>query len=72
MLTSIQSAEYINAPISRIYRLTHKKLIDFSKPGGGKLWIKRTELDEYLKGNRRRKHQYRTDKAAVDIVFEGK
>jgi len=72
MLTSEQAAEYINAPISRIYRLTHKKLIDFSKPGGGKLWIKRTELDEYLKGNRRRKYQYQTDEAAVGIVFEGK
>ncbi len=72
MLTSIQAAEYINGPISRIYRLTHNEQIRFDKPGGGKLWIKRTELDEYLKGNRRRKHQYRTDKAAVDIVFEGK
>lgn len=50
-LTASEAAALISSKISYIYRLTHEKRIPYSKPGGNRIMIKRSDLDEWLKSN---------------------
>ena len=69
MLTVKEAANYIKRPISAIYQMTHKRQIAFSKPSGGKLYIKRIDLDNYLsKGKTKSEDQLESD-AITEIIF---
>ena len=69
MLSSSDAAEYINRPISAIYQLTHKKKIAFTKPGNGKLYIKRSELDNFLSSNPIKSDKESINDKAKNIIF---
>jgi len=70
MLSAEEAAKYINRKISTIYQLTHKKRILYSKPGGGKLYIKRSNLDNYLSRNPMKPNRDNTDEKAKKIIFD--
>lgn len=46
-----QAAEYISAPVSRIYDLRAQRKVDFRKDGS-RLLTRRSWLDEYLEGQK--------------------
>lgn len=51
-LTVDEAAALIGAKRSYIYRLTHEKRISFTKPGGNRVLIKRSDLLAWVEGNR--------------------
>ncbi|AKB06154.1 helix-turn-helix domain-containing protein [Vibrio fluvialis] len=51
-LTVDEAAAYIGAKRSYIYRLTHEKRVSFTKPGGNRVLIKRSDLQAWLETNR--------------------
>ncbi|MDP8268013.1 MAG: helix-turn-helix domain-containing protein [Candidatus Tenebribacter davisii] len=70
MLNSQQAADYIDRPISAIYQLTSKKKIPFAKPGGGKLYIKRSTLDNYFSSNPIKSKKDSINENAKKIIFD--
>lgn len=50
-LTVDEAAALLCARRSYIYRLTHEKRIPYSKPGGNRVLIKRTDLLEWMQSN---------------------
>ena len=52
VLTSEEAASYLDVSMPQLYRLTSKKLIPFYSPTGGKLYFKRSELDNWMLSNR--------------------
>ncbi|ENI8049709.1 helix-turn-helix domain-containing protein [Vibrio cholerae] len=51
-LTVNEAAAYVGAKRSYIYRLTHEKRVSFTKPGGNRVLIKRSDLQAWLEKNR--------------------
>lgn len=51
-LTVDEAAAYVGAKRSYIYRLTHEKRLSFTKPGGNRVLIKRSDLQAWLEKNR--------------------
>ncbi|WP_217540485.1 helix-turn-helix domain-containing protein [Vibrio metschnikovii] len=51
-LTVDEAAAYVGAKRSYIYRLTHEKRVSFTKPGGNRVLIKRSDLQAWLEKNR--------------------
>lgn len=51
-LTVDEAAALIGAKRSYIYRLTHEKRITFTKPGGNRVLIKRSDLLDWVESNR--------------------
>lgn len=51
-LTPEEAAELLGAKRSYVYYLTHQKLIPYSKPGGNKVLIKRSDLLEWVQSGR--------------------
>ncbi|WP_457803710.1 helix-turn-helix domain-containing protein [Vibrio cholerae] len=47
-----EAAAYVGAKRSYIYRLTHEKRLSFTKPGGNRVLIKRSDLQAWLEKNR--------------------
>jgi len=39
---------YLDVSESFLYKLTHKKTIDFTKPNGGKIYFKKSDLDNWM------------------------
>lgn len=42
---------YLNVSESFLYKLTFKRAITFSKPNGGKLYFKKSNLDDWMTQN---------------------
>lgn len=51
-LTVDEAAALIGSKRSYIYKLTHEKRISFTKPGGNRVLIKRSDLLEWVETNR--------------------
>tara|TARA_X000001388_G_scaffold75224_1_gene69535 strand:- start:5587 stop:5964 length:378 start_codon:yes stop_codon:yes gene_type:complete len=51
-LTVDEAAALIGSKRSYIYKLTHEKRISFTKPGGNRVLIKRSDLLDWVEGNR--------------------
>jgi excisionase family DNA binding protein len=39
---------YLDVNKSTLYKLTHKKAIAFTKPNGGKIYFKKSDLDNWM------------------------
>ncbi len=39
---------YLDVNKSTLYKLTHKKAIEFAKPNGGKIYFKKSDLDNWM------------------------
>lgn len=48
LLTSAQAAEYLDLSMAKLYGLTSTRAIPFYKPTGGKLYFRRTELENWV------------------------
>lgn len=51
-LTVDEAAALIGSKRSYIYKLTHEKRISFTKPGGNRVLIKRSDLLDWIEANR--------------------
>lgn len=51
-LTVEEAAALIGSKRSYIYKLTHEKRISFTKPGGNRVLIKRSDLLDWVEANR--------------------
>lgn len=51
-LTVEEAAALIGSKRSYIYKLTHEKRISFTKPGGNRVLIKRSDLLDWIEANR--------------------
>ena len=51
-LTVDEAAALIGSKRSYIYKLTHEKRISFTKPGGNRVLIKRSDLLDWVEANR--------------------
>ena len=67
-LTTKEAAQYLNLKTGYLYKLTSSKQIPFYKPGGKMNYFKRTELDQWLTGNRNSTIAENEQKAADIIV----
>ena len=50
-LTFTQALEFLQVSKSTLYKLTHKRLIPFTKPGGKKLYFKKSDLVHWMNRN---------------------
>ncbi|MBF8149062.1 helix-turn-helix domain-containing protein [Winogradskyella sp. F6397] len=39
---------YLDVSESFLYKLTHKKAIEFTKPNGGKIYFRKSDLDNWM------------------------
>lgn len=39
---------YLDVSESFLYKLTHKKAIEFTKPNGGKIYFRKSDLDSWM------------------------
>jgi len=42
---------YLDISESSLYKLTHKKVIEFTKPNGGKIYFRKLDLDNWMLQN---------------------
>lgn len=47
-----QLAEYLNKKKSQIYKMTHKRVINYYKPGGKKIYFKKSDIDNWIEQNK--------------------
>lgn len=67
ILNFCEACEYLNLSASYLYKCTHKQLIPFYKPGGKKIYFKRSELEAWLLRNKV-KTADEIEQAAIDYV----
>ncbi|ATA89582.1 helix-turn-helix domain-containing protein [Capnocytophaga stomatis] len=51
ILSLNEAVEYLNVSKSLLYKLTSDRKISFSKPNGGKIYFKKSELDAWMLSN---------------------
>lgn len=56
-MTVSEVAEYTGYSLGYIYQLTHGKKITFYKPGNGKLYFKRKDVDNFMFSNISKSHR---------------
>lgn len=47
VLDAKEAASFLDISLSHLYRLTSERRIRYSKPNGGRIYFKRTDLEEY-------------------------
>ncbi len=52
ILTIEEAADFLDLSTSRLYKMTHNKVIPHYKPGGKKIYLKRKELEEWILNGR--------------------
>jgi len=48
ILSFKEALVYLDVSESFLYKLTHKKAIEFAKPNGGKIYFKKSDLDNWM------------------------
>ena len=48
MLTITEAAEYMGLSLSSLYKMTHRRDLPVYKPSGGKVYLKREDINAYL------------------------
>lgn len=51
ILSFQEAIMYMDVSASFLYKMTSKKAIDFTKPNGGKIYFKKTDLDKWMLRN---------------------
>lgn len=51
-LTIEEASEFLGLSISRLYKMTSNKEIPYYKPGGKKIYLNRTELEQWILNSR--------------------
>lgn len=62
ILSSKEAAQYLDLSESSLYKLTSESKITFHKPNGGKLYFKKSDLDNWMLQNE--------NKSVQDTEFE--
>ncbi len=52
ILSFKEAIEYLGVSKSFLYKLTSKRAITFFKPNGGKIYFKKSDLDDFMLHNR--------------------
>jgi excisionase family DNA binding protein len=52
MLTITEAAEYMGLSLSSMYKMTHRRELPVYKPSGGKVYLKREDINAYLSKHR--------------------
>jgi excisionase family DNA binding protein len=50
-MTFLEAVQFMKVKSSTLYKLTHKKLIPYSKPGGKVLYFKKADLINWMNSN---------------------
>lgn len=50
-LNAVEAAEFLQVPLSSLYRFTHLRLIRYSRPTGKKIFFKIEDLEEFMTRN---------------------
>lgn len=48
VLNANQAASYLDISLSHLYRLTSERRLQYYKPGGGRIYFRKSELDAYI------------------------
>ncbi|MCR9065892.1 MAG: helix-turn-helix domain-containing protein [Cytophagales bacterium] len=48
VLTVDEASVYLDLKPNYIYKLTHRKIIPYHKPGGKKIYFRKNDLDQFL------------------------
>jgi len=67
MITPTQAAEYLGIKLSYLYKLNTLHKVPYHKPGGGKIFYVKEDLDAYL-GRGRVSADYELADQAADIL----
>lgn len=67
-LTMDEAAAYTGMKENQLYHLTSSKQIPFSKPGGKLLFFHKSDLDNYMAGNRTRSKAEINEAADTHLV----
>lgn len=68
MLTTIEAAEYMGVSLSMMYKMTHRRELPVYKPSGGKVYLKREDINAYL-SKHRLMSQEEIEKEAINYVI---
>ncbi len=66
-LTFKEATDYLGVSKSYLYKLTHKNLIPYYKPGGKLIYFLKKDVDEWLFKNRIRSRE-QIEQEAIDRV----
>lgn len=69
MLTITEAAEYMGLSLSSLYKMTHRREIPVYKPSGGKVYLKREDINAYL-SKHRLMSQDEIEKEAINHVIK--
>ena len=67
MLTVIEAAEYMGLSMSSMYKLTHRQELPVYKPSGGKVYLKREDINAYMCSNKIMSNE-EIEKEAVNYI----
>ena len=68
MLTTNEAAEYMGVSLSTMYKMTHRRELPVYKPSGGKVYLKREDINTYL-SKHRLMSQEEIEKEAINYVI---
>jgi excisionase family DNA binding protein len=69
MLTTNEAAEYMGVSLSTMYKLTHRRELPVYKPAGGKVYLKREDINTYL-SKHRLMSQAEIEQEAINYVIK--
>ncbi len=67
-----EAAKYMSRSESHLYKLTSKKLIEFSQPTGKLIYFEREKLDEFLLRNKVKTSENLNNEAATILTLKKK
>lgn len=72
ILSLNEAVEYLNVSKSLLYKLTSDRKISFSKPNGGKIYFKKSELDAWMLSNECKSRKELEENLITKIKCNGK
>lgn len=69
MLTTNEAAKYMGVSLSTMYKLTHRRELPVYKPSGGKVYLKREDINTYL-SKHRLMSQAEIEQEAINYVIK--
>jgi excisionase family DNA binding protein len=69
MLTTNEAAVYMGVSLSTMYKMTHRRELPVYKPSGGKVYLKREDINTYL-SKHRLMSQAEIEQEAINYVIK--
>lgn len=71
MLTITEASKYMGLSLSSMYKMTHRRELPVYKPSGGKVYLKREDINAYL-SKHRLMSQEEIEKEAINYVIKNR